>query len=240
MSEPARRSKRISLGISFIPSRKSTGADGASKRTSRLSSQKSKSTDVDESKPTTRHSGHNNTDADDTRKSTTRQSRRSSLRKLSIVSRRNPSLEVNLFEVALPLGVGLDELNIVREIRDNGNAAFSGMRLGDRIIYVDGTEARLGMFSVVDALDLSRQRHELVVQRLAVVPEGTSYITVRIRPKNGSLGLGLSDTNVVTELVKGSAAHDDGRLQACMHNAHAAVMWHRATHIPSPDHPHNE
>ena len=123
-------------------------------------------------------------------------------------------LEVVFFELGLPLGVGLDDFNIVQELGQDGSAEVGGMQAGDRVTHVDGREVRNGIADVADALDRTQAVHTVLAQRLAALPDGVSYLTVRIKPKNGGLGVGLTDGNIISEIIGGSACADDGRLQA--------------------------
>eukprot|EP00966_Prymnesium_polylepis_P316564 7315016-Prymnesium_polylepis.2 len=118
-----------------------------------------------------------------------------------------------VLELPLPLGIGLDELNVVQEIGKTGSAAEADLLIGDRVTHVDGMEVRDGKVDVAEALDRGRSNHVLVLQRLVDAEPGVAFLTVRLAPKNGSLGIGLTDRNVVSELVRGSASDDDGRLQ---------------------------
>lgn len=122
-------------------------------------------------------------------------------------------LQPIFFELPLPLGVGLDELNVVQEIGESGSAASSGIEPNDRLSHVDGRDVRDGKLDVAEALDRSRSTHTLVLQRMVVPEPGVSYLTVRLTPKGGSLGIGLTEKNVISELVRDSASDLDGRLQ---------------------------
>ena len=122
-------------------------------------------------------------------------------------------LEPFVRALSLPLGVGLDEMNIVQEISTTGSAADGDLQVGDRLTHVDGQEVRDGKLDVAEAIDRSIEVHSLALQRTIIPEPGVSYLTVRLTPQNGSLGIGLTDSNVISELVRGSASDLDGRLE---------------------------
>ncbi|KAL1521140.1 hypothetical protein AB1Y20_022694 [Prymnesium parvum] len=123
-------------------------------------------------------------------------------------------LETIVLELPLPLGIGLDELNVIAEVGQTGSGASHHLQLDDQLIYVDGKEVRHGKMDVAEAFDRSRSTHTVVLQRAVEPTPGVMYLTVRLTPIDGSVGIGLTESNVVNEVVRGSAADVDGRLQS--------------------------
>lgn len=147
-------------------------------------------------------------------------------------------LEPIILELPLPLGVGLDKTNVVAEINEFGSAISSNVRLEDRLIHVDGREVRAGRMQVVDAFDLSCSAHTIVLQRAVSPPPPVRFLTVRLHPRNGMLGIGTTRQNVLSEIVRGSAADLDGRLQVPLHHPPSPLPLTLARPLPYPSTPH--
>ena len=126
-----------------------------------------------------------------------------------------PSMEhiYIVLELGLPLGIGLTEENTVSEL--NGDVASKEWRVGDRLCWADGKEVRGGKLGVGDAIDRSRQVHELVIQRDAPQSLRAQEYTYMVRlTGNPGLGVGLSAQNAITDITPGGVAFLDGRIQS--------------------------
>ena len=71
-------------------------------------------------------------------------------------------LSTFVIELALPLGIGLTEKNVISEVQPSASTLW---KAGDKLCWADGQEVRGGIMSVGEALDKSRKVHEFVVQR---------------------------------------------------------------------------
>ena len=121
-------------------------------------------------------------------------------------------LVVCVAELALPLGIGLDDSNVVHQVNP-GSGVECGLKCGDRIIYVDGVDLRAGKEDVASALNRELPTHTIVWQRNAAAEDNKTYHVIHIKPIDGTLGLGLTDTNIVGDMVEGGAAAKAGTLK---------------------------
>ena len=53
----------------------------------------------------------------------------------------------------LPMGIGVDEGNVITEVDAGGAGYTQGLEVGDELLWLDGMEVRDGLVEIVEALD---------------------------------------------------------------------------------------
>ena len=122
--------------------------------------------------------------------------------------------------LTLPMGIGLDEQNVVTEVNAEGVASLSGLEVDDELLWVDGIEVRGGVVPITDAIDSSLTQHLIVLRRMDEIRAATH------QPTDGSwaqeigpvelrlpMGIGVNKRHVILELSSTGSALHDGTLQ---------------------------
>ena len=135
-------------------------------------------------------------------------------------------------DVTLPMGIGVDEANVITEVDPNGAGGQAGLEPNDELLWIDGMEVRGGEVPIVEAIDRDVDTHLLVLRRVDDIR------MAEVQPEYGwaqeigpvelplPMGIGMNASHRVLELDgEGSAVHD-GTLQARL----------AAPPLPSPHH----
>ena len=119
----------------------------------------------------------------------------------------------------LPMGIGVDEGNVITEVDAGGAGATQGLEVGDELLWLDGMEVRDGLVEIVEALDRGVVNHLVVLRRVDAIRPADQQPDVGFAQEIGPvelplpMGMGMNAAHVILELdAEGSAMHD-GTLQ---------------------------
>lgn len=120
----------------------------------------------------------------------------------------------------LPMGIGVDEANVITEVDAGGAGAAQGLEVGDELLWLDGMEVRDGLVPIVEALDREVVNHLVVLRRVDEIRPADQQPDVGFAQEIGPvelplpMGMGMNAEHIILELdAEGSAMHD-GTLQA--------------------------
>jgi len=118
--------------------------------------------------------------------------------------------EIRLTKGGAGLGMKVDKENSVIAVTAGGAAEKSGMRVGDVVWEIDGVKLGAGK-KLAQVIDSSRLSHTLKVAYMK--GEDGQAIEVRMRRPDGGLGLRVDNENVISKILPGGAASEDGRMR---------------------------